>query len=179
MSRNTAKWWQFWGDLEEKVCYLMKKEGFHPFKSILWKVSVLWAWETLLFVKNTHFCWPTENCVGLQKMPAYRNVSVYRKMHLPTEESICQRKCVSIQKNPSAYRNLPAYKKKYRPTEMVCKKISELYRLVSTLNTIHGLLPYLPKLLLLWRQIHAAISFWPNWRSTGRGKRIPGVTTFG
>ena len=22
------------GDLEEKVCYLMKKEGFHPFKSI-------------------------------------------------------------------------------------------------------------------------------------------------
>ena len=205
----------------------MKKEGFHPFKSILWKVSVLWAWETLLFVKNTHFCWPTENCVGLQKMPAYRNtswqeyqpteipayrnaslqkmpayrkcqpteipayrnvslqkisayrntslqecqptenislwkmlayrkcqptenaslqkmpayrnVSVYRKMHLPTEESICQRKCVSLQKNPSAYRNLSAYKKKHRPTEMVCKKISELYRLVSTLNTIHDI----------------------------------------
>ena len=83
-------------------------------------------------------CQPTENA-SLQKMPAYRNVSVYRKMHLPTEESICQRKCVSIQKNPSAYRNLPAYKKKHRPTEMVCKKISELYRLVSTLNTIHGI----------------------------------------
>ena len=81
---------------------------------------------------------PMEN-VSLQKMPAYRNVSVYRKMHLPTEESICQWKCVSLQKNPSAYRNLPAYKKKHRPTEMVCKKISELYRLVSTLNTIHGI----------------------------------------
>ena len=82
---------------------------------------------------------PAYRNVSLRKMPAYRNVSVYRKMHLPTEESICQRKCVSIQKNPSAYRNLPAYKKKHRPTEMVCKKISELYRLVSTLNTIHGI----------------------------------------
>ena len=82
---------------------------------------------------------PAYRNVSLRKMPAYRNVSVYRKMHLPTEESICQWKCVSLQKNPSAYRNLPAYKKKHRPTEMVCKKISELYRLVSTLNTIHGI----------------------------------------
>ena len=177
MSRNTAKWWKLGGDLEEKVCYLMKKEGFHPFKSIFWKVSVLWAWGTLLFVKNTHFCWPTKKCIGLQKIPAYRKyqptentslqkmsayrkyqptgISAYRKcqpteivslqkmpaykrMHLPTDNASLQ-KCVSLQKNASAYRNVPAYKKKHRPTEIPCKKINELYRLVSTLNAIHGI----------------------------------------
>ena len=135
MSRNTAKWWKLGGDLEEKVCYLMKKEGFHPFKSILWKVSVLWAWETLLFVKNTHFCWPTENCVGLQKMPAYRNTSLqeyqptenpaYRNASLqkyqPTGMS-AYRKCqpteiVSLQKMP-AYKNVSAYRRMHLPTEM-------------------------------------------------------------
>ena len=160
MSRNTATWWKFWGDLEEMVCYLMKKVGFHAFKSIFWKVSVLWAWGTLLFVKNTHFCWPTKKCIGLQKIPAYRNVSLqkipayrkcqpteivslqkmpaYKRMHLSTDNASLQ-KCVILQKNASAYRNVPAYKKKHWPTEIPCRKINELYRLVSTLNAIHGI----------------------------------------
>ena len=129
-----------------------EKEGFHPFKSIFWKVSVLWAWGTLLFVKNTHFCWPTKNASAYRKcqptgMSAYRKcqpteivslqkMPAYKRMHLPTDNASLQ-KCVSLQKNASAYRNVPAYKKKHRPTEMVCKKIREQYRLVSTLNTIY------------------------------------------
>ena len=76
-------------------------------------------------------CQPTE-IVSLQKMPAYK------RMHLPTDNASLQ-KCVSLQKNASAYRNVPAYKKKHRPTEIPCKKINELYRLVSTLNAIHGI----------------------------------------
>ena len=76
-------------------------------------------------------CQPTEN-ISLWKMLAYRKCQ-------PTEMCQSTEKCICLQKNPSAYRNLPAYKKKHRPTEMVCKKISELYRLVSTLNTIHGI----------------------------------------
>ena len=122
MSRNTAKWWKFWGDLEEKVCYLMKKEGFHPFKSILWKVSVLWAWETLLFVKNTHFCWPTENCVGLQKMPAYRNTSwqEYQPTEIPAYRN------ASLQK-------MPAYRK-CQPTEIPAYRNTSLQKCQSTEN---------------------------------------------
>ena len=122
-----------------KHCYLLKTLTFVDLQKIVLAYRKCQPTGMSAYRNSSlQKCQPTENAC-IQKMPAYRNVSVYRKMHLPTEESICQRKCVSIQKNPSAYRNLPAYKKKHRPTEMVCKKISELYRLVSTLNTIHGI----------------------------------------
>ena len=101
----------------------MKKEGFHPFKSILWKVSVLWAWETLLFVKNTHFCWPTENCVGLQKMPAYRNTSLQE--YQPTE--------IPAYRN-SSLQKMPAYRK-CQPTETPAYRNVSLQKISAYRNT--------------------------------------------
>ena len=100
----------------------MKKEGFHPFKNISWKVSVLWAWETLLFVKNTHFCWPTENCVGLQKMPAYRNTSLQE--YQPTE--------IPAYRN-SSLQKMPAYRK-CQPTETPAYRNTSLQKCQSTEN---------------------------------------------